>query len=553
MLALAGLALTALWHVEGSRQSEQLRALALAQAAEIDGQLLRLAELPAVLAEDPRLGEVLRDPTTTRAANRLLARVQQQTGIGHAYLMDQTGLTVASSNHNSASSFVGQNYGFRQYFVSALRGARGTQYAVGATTGEPGYFVSQPVRVDGDVAGVLVLKLSLSHLSDAWTARDEHTLLVDDSGIVILSSQENMLYASTQALTAETATRLKESRHYPVSAQAKPDLLERPARAQRAGQHYFRASAPLSAETWRVAVLTPRSVVLGRALRNFASLAAVLAVVLLLLRDWWRQRLLITAEQRNARKLAKQIAEKTRELEVAQRTLIENSNLTALGRMSSAINHEVNQPLASLRMNLASLRKLTQSHNPDPAELQHTLEDCERTTKRIGSVVDALRSLSRPGDTRIANIDLGALMREAAETFSREHTPARGSVDYLSPDQRLTCQGNAVLLQQAILNLLQNADIATAACDQPTIRLSANVDLAHTVITVTDNGNGVPASIANTLFEPFVQGENTARGLGLGLALAMQIAQFHQGDLIHERTEQGETRFSLRLPKTDTP
>jgi len=164
-VAIAALLFGVLWQLAVHRHALALESLAISQATQIDGQLARLSQLPAVVAEDPRLQAVLntRSAEHIATANALLSRVQQQTNIGQAYLMDRNGLTVAASNHATASSFVGRNYGFRQYFKHALDGNRGTQYAVGATTGEPGYFVSQPVQVASTVLGVLVFKLSLEH------------------------------------------------------------------------------------------------------------------------------------------------------------------------------------------------------------------------------------------------------------------------------------------------------------------------------------------------------------------------------------------------------
>ena len=549
-VAIAALLFGVLWQLAVHRHALALESLAISQATQIDGQLARLSQLPAVVAEDPRLQAVLntRSAEHIATANALLSRVQQQTNIGQAYLMDRNGLTVAASNHATASSFVGRNYGFRQYFKHALDGNRGTQYAVGATTGEPGYFVSQPVQVARTVLGVLVFKLSLEHVSDIWSARDEHTLLVDDTGIVILSSNPAMLFANTRPITSDQARALRQTRHYPVSSGDTADIEETPGNALWSGQRLLRASAPLNAEDWHVTVLTPRHALLLRVARDFATVLAVLAAVLLLLRDWWRQRLLASTEQHNARVLSRQIAEKSRELEQAQRTLIENSNLTALGRMSSAINHEVNQPLASLRLNLASLRHMTQSADTNAHDMQRALEDCERTTKRISHVVDALRSLSKPGDTRLAKLTAHTVLKETSETFLREQPADMRPTLQVAMGDNPTFDGNAVLLQQALLNLLQNAEKATAMVESPRIEIGSTTTATHIIFYVSDNGPGVGAELADSVFEPFVQGEASTRGLGLGLALARQIAQYHHGELVHERNEQCETRFSLSIP-----
>ncbi|MEM6987650.1 MAG: ATP-binding protein, partial [Pseudomonadota bacterium] len=553
LVYFAGLAIVVaacLWLYEVRQQRSALEALATLHATELDAQLVRLAELPTVLSEDPRLIAALRGarPDAIAQANTLLRRVQQQTDIEHAFLMDTSGLTIASSNHAVANSFVGKNYGFRPYFSTALSGRRGTQYAVGATTGQPGYFVSQPVSDRSVVAGVLVFKLSLDHLADIWSARDESTVLIDDVGIVILSSIADLLYKSTRPLSDEQALSIRQVRHYPISASDIPNIAWSGREARWREFDYLTASASLDTETWQVGVMRPQRDVATAVIGNFVSVMAILSVLLLLLRDWWRQRQLARIEHQNARSLSNQVEEKTQALERAQRSLIEHSNLAALGRMSSAINHEVNQPLASLKLNLASLNQLVDRNDIDRSELQTTVADCERTTRRISQVVAALRTLARPGDTRFKPIAVDTLVDEVIDTLAQDNPGIRAYLQRAQIDGDAVLQGNPVLLQQALLNLLHNAGKAVAHVDDPMSWISATSGPSQIDIAITDNGPGVGAELSDTLFEPFVHSSDNERGLGLGLALARQIASYHHGRLSHERTRENTTRFSLSLP-----
>lgn len=550
LLALVGLAAIALWLYSTHQTRQSLEAVATLHAREIDSQLVRLAELPTVLSGDPRLRDALLSPARAQidTANAVLNRVRQQTGIEHAFLMDESGYTIASSNHVDATSFIGKNYAFRSYFKEAMSGRRGTSYAVGATTGEPGYFVSQPVTDRARILGVLVFKLSLHPLTAIWSVHGEDIVLIDDVGVVILANNPEMLYLSTAPLSDTEAERLRQVRHYPVNALKRADIEWRRSDASWRGQDYLTASKGLQTEAWRVGVMLPVQGVLTTFAGYFLGLMAVLCITVLLVRDWWRQRRLASLEQHNARQLAAQVTEKTQALEHAQRTLIENSNLTALGRMSSAINHEVNQPLASLHLNLASLRQLVRSDTVDHTELQTTIEDCERTTRRISDVVAALRTLARPGDTRFKPIVVGALIESAIETLVREKSSIveRLRSELGSPDA--VFQGNPVLLQQALLNLLHNAETAVRHLAEPEIWIRSETVDAEVHILVSDNGPGVGADLKDAPFEPFLQGKDSMRGLGLGLALARQIAFYHHGRLSHERLSDNTTRFTLSLP-----
>ena len=117
----------------------------------LGSEIERFRNLPRVLRHDERLRALVDDPDASgRAAlvNTFLATIRDQTNADELFLLDDTGLTIAASNHDTPLTFVGQNYRFRPYFRDAMETGRGQFYAVGATTGRPGYFLSS--RIDGE-------------------------------------------------------------------------------------------------------------------------------------------------------------------------------------------------------------------------------------------------------------------------------------------------------------------------------------------------------------------------------------------------------------------
>ena len=106
-----------------------------------------------------------------------------------------------------------------------------------------------------------------------------------------------------------------------------------------------------------ISLLSKRSVLLSTAFKTITTYATLL-IAALLYSLYRQQHRLVSAEQRISRELETQVQERTLELKAIQKTLIAESNFAMLGRMSAAINHEINQPLATLRLNLASLRAL---------------------------------------------------------------------------------------------------------------------------------------------------------------------------------------------------
>ena len=158
----------------------------------------------------------------------MLEQAQASSDADVVYLMDADGVTLAASNWNDRFSFVGADYGFRPYVRGAVSGEESTFYAVGATTGEPGYFVAVPVHAgllagrdrkrrstsSSTVIGVLAAKLSLDALVDLWQTQPYRSLVTDDLGVVILSTDASLLYTPTSELDAATRAALGAERRY---------------------------------------------------------------------------------------------------------------------------------------------------------------------------------------------------------------------------------------------------------------------------------------------------------------------------------------------------
>jgi len=539
------------WRVE--RQQQRVVA---AQASELDRQLAQLAVVPRLLVDDPRIVAALSDDgaASRQIADRLLEKVQTHSGAAFVFLMDAGGTTVAASNWRDPLSFVGVNYGYRPYFRGAIAGRETTFFAIGATTGEPGYFVADPVLAGERALGVVVLKVSLEALVDGWRELSHRTLVTDELGVVILSSDPALRYRAAVPLDAAARARLSADRRYAV---VEGDLLTLPidpdvsGDARLDGARQLAVSRALVDEPWTLHLLVPGARLAARAALAAAAVAGIVLIALLLVRLFRQRRRLASSEQRAARELEHLVTRRTVELETAQRALIAESNFAMLGRMSAAINHEINQPLASLRLDLATLRTLTAKDDPPLDEIRETVVDGDRTTRRIARVIETLRSVARqPGGTS-RTLDARQLLDDVVATVRRERAASADALVVLRPVAALAIEGNAVLLEQALLNLLHNAFDAVAGGGSPRVVLT--LERAETErgerarFIVEDDGPGIDPAIAERLFEPFASSPARAGGLGLGLTLARQIAVDHDGELRHRSGGRG-SRFELQIP-----
>lgn len=544
----------------------QSRAIS-AQVKELDRQIERLSFIPKLLSADTEIVKAVTvsSASSIKAANLRLEAARNDSGLDFAFLMDTKGITVASSNWNNEVSFVGNDYSFRPYFKGALLAKTSTYFAVGATTGEPGYFIAEPVIEGSRVIGVVVAKMALDAPVETWEGLNFETAITDEHGVVILTSKKQLLYKPTHPLTTVEINTIQSERRYPVT------YLETQ-KAEQAFSQYRKYMSRLRTEPWQYITLVPRKSYHLMAFYLSAITLAFVCIGLLLLRIYRQQKRLVTVEQEHSRALEDQVLERTEALERAQHALIAESNYAILGRMSAAINHEINQPLASLRLNLASLRKLIENPSDNVEEIETTVIDSDRTTKRIGLVITTLRNYSRNNRMHMDKIDINALLDDVTGAIRIERPKMCEHIDVTNASVDIRVEGDKILLEQALLNLLYNAIDSVIQATNPKVTLavrnpSSGADIAslhekeytadrtsaldmtqyYVSISVTDNGGGVPKHLIPNLFEPFTTGKDTHGGLGLGLTIANQIAESHRGVLIYTGVTDGST-FTLLLP-----
>ena len=338
---LAGLAALLLVAAAGrwaEHRETQVQVDALRRAAEVHAVGLRAAlsqfeHLPHAIAQHQDVVAVLAAPLDAASrdrANRFLQNLALKANLSALYVMDTSGTTVAASNWDSPTSFVGESYRDRPYFVAARNGRMGQFYGVGLTTGIPGYFIAGPVRrQDQSVVGVVAAKLSLESIEAAWAQARDPIALSDSRAIVFLGNVPEWMYRSMRPLTEMELEWLRYYKQYGERSHFEPLPCMREPIGSAAGfvlrctvggqrRTLLAIAEPLPELGWTLTLTADHSTVL-RARNTAWALSSLALLALLLAGLYWRLRERRAAEQRTARlDLEQRVSDRTRELQDAR-------------------------------------------------------------------------------------------------------------------------------------------------------------------------------------------------------------------------------------------
>ena len=565
VLILAGAALAAVLAVrhaeraaleeDASRASQQLALYANSLHTLIE----RYRALPAVLALDPQLRDALKGPLSTTqqdALNRKLEKINGAAQSSTLELLDHTGLAVAASNWRLPSSYVGHNYGFRPYFIQTRTQGTGRFYAVGVTSGIPGYFLSSAVIGDnGDFLGAMVVKLEFPELEREWRQGSDTLLVSDARGIIFIANRPGWRYRHLQPLSDSDRAELKATRQYdkqplqPLAYEAlrRFDDNSHLARVETpdGSAHYLWESLPLTAEGWTLHLLRrPQIAFEDRRNAGLAAAGSWLALVFLLLflNQRWR---LAKLRQRSREELERLVEERTRDLHTAQDGLVQSAKLAALGQMSAALAHEINQPLTAQRMQLATLRLLLDHGRVDDA--YKALKPVDEMLTRMAALTGHLKTFARKSPSGLRErLDLATVVDQALQLLDTRLRDEQVST-VLHLTRPAWVRGDAIRLEQVLINLLRNA--LDAMLDQPLKRLEVRLEADDQLwrLTVSDSGTGIAEEHLAQVFDPFFTTKAVGDGLGLGLAVSFAIIHESGGRLTADNHENGAV-FCVTLP-----
>ncbi|MFP5481326.1 MAG: ATP-binding protein [Alphaproteobacteria bacterium] len=509
-------------------------------------ELQRTSVVPLLLARDPELVRALSDGNFSSTSAKLIA-LQAQIGVASIRLLDVDGRTVGATNRN----ILGTNQRNERFFVEAQRTKETVFTALRRESGGFDFLYSRAVMGDARPLGVIVVSVDLMKYERAWAGLQDAVMVTDSEGTVILSTEPRW-----RGQSQKEALALRD----PPSAiaralQATTDWAQDPPDAYVQGEAVMRTEARVPFRGWKMSTFTAYGSVreqvngiLALEIMGFAILMAITFYILsrrAMSRSLSFQRESAELRMLNAR-LQREIAEREKvqkDLEVAELTLAQSSKLAALGEMSAAVSHELNQPLAAMKTYLAGARLLLQRKRPD--EALSSFQRIDDLIERMGAITRQLKSYARKGGEAFEEVDLRACVSSALAMMEPQLKARVVKISRTMPRQPVMVLADRIRLEQVIINLLRNALDATKDVKAPAIDLLVSAGETATLL-VRDNGHGI-VDLEN-LFEPFYTTKKPGEGVGLGLAISSGIVTDLGGRLTARNGDGGGAVFEMQLP-----
>jgi two-component system, NtrC family, C4-dicarboxylate transport sensor histidine kinase DctB len=532
---------------ETTRQRAEVR-LTL-YSSNLLSELQQSAIVPQLLARDPALIGALNSGDFSQSSQRLLSFVDE-IGAASLMLLDLDGRAVAATDR----ARLGETHRSNAYFVDALR-ASGTVFTL-----EPretnGFEFTYTRRVEfaGEPVGVIVVEVDLAELERTWAGVSDAVFVTDGAGTIILSSENRWRgLEEAEALRRESPPNAIER-----AIRATQDWTALPPEAYIGGDAVMRMERRVEFRGWKITSFTTYASVRERV--NGVLALEIMGFAILLAGIFWlssrktaSRLLFFQRESADLRalneRLQQEIAEREKaekNLEVAEQTVAQTSKLAALGEMSAAVSHELNQPLAAMKTYLAGAKLLLQRKRPE--EALSSFQRIDDLIERMGAITRQLKSYARKGGDAFEPLDTRVAVSSALSMMEPQLKQRRLAITKVLPFRPVMIMGDRLRLEQVIINLLRNALDATKGLEDPKIDIILAAGETAT-LTVRDNGQGIDD--LDNLFEPFYTTKQPGDGVGLGLAISSGIVNDLNGRLTARNGQLGGAVFEVQLPILD--
>jgi len=466
-------------------------------------------------------------------------------------LFDKTGQIVAlagkeSLNTNSSNNII---------FNTAISTNDTVMNIIEKDAKEFGFFYSRKIENDLKVLGVLSIEVDLKKFENSWKSAGERIFISNGEGKIVLATEPRWKGLSTDIVWQNQTSKNILKRGYSV-AKGLVDFKESNLYLNDSSVVRFTKKIPIL--KWDMSSFENYSSVRER-VNTILALEILIFLLLLVLSLYSLNRKKIlrlnlfeeeTIKLRELNKKLETEMEQRRRVEknllAVEQTLEQHSKLAALGEMSAAISHELNQPLAAMKTYLAGASLLLKRNRPQ--ETVAALMRIDSLIHRMGEITKQLKSFARKNTESFVPLNFNDAILAAMSIMEPQLTQSRIKIETNIPSEPVLIIGDQQRLEQVIINLIRNAIDALDNTDFPSITIALHKNNS-VKFSIRDNGKGI--NDLETLFEPFQTSKDPSKGLGLGLAISSNIISEFGGSLSGENITPRGAMFTIKLPLFD--
>lgn len=266
----------------------------------LKGELDKVQLVADMLSRHPILQNTLKAPPqaeTLQQTNLFLQSTNERLKTADIFMMDRTGLTIASSNFDEENNFIGKNYAFRPYFTQALTTQKGQFLAIGVTSKKLGFYVSRAVLLGDKTLGIVVVKIDLDQLYDLTKDLKGDFALMDNKNILFFSSNEAYTLRSIGTIAAKDRLEIARTRQYPITRilpidiKSATDTILEADTVQISGYSYLFQHTYIQETDWSILMFSPLVKIERAALTNAILVGAVGFIIFIAFYTMYQRRI----------------------------------------------------------------------------------------------------------------------------------------------------------------------------------------------------------------------------------------------------------------------
>jgi C4-dicarboxylate-specific signal transduction histidine kinase len=249
------------------------------------------------------------------------------------------------------------------------------------------------------------------------------------------------------------------------------------------------------------------------------------------------------------RETTQAVERREQELRDKQEQLVQAAKLATLGELTTGVAHELNNPLNNIGLFVGNVIDRIVLDEADPERVVSDLEKAMDQVRKATEIITHLRTFGRAAPISLEPVLVGDILERALSLMNEQLRARLIEVEVEPASEELVVLGNAIQLEQVVINLLTNARDALVDAPERTIRLASGLTKDERVrITVSDSGPGIPPGLEQRIFDPFFTTKEVGMGTGLGLSITYGIVKEHGGSIeVTSRPGEGAC-FEIELP-----